>query len=445
MRNSLILLSLKNAILFIRTRLYKFVQYILCWLDFYRSIKKIKNRNEIWIFSNCDWHYGWDYQSRRFDILRENAEDAIFLRLDDWLMIFIATLLFKKKKFHLGDIDTVEIQSLNIDITIRKLFKSNKKWDPVNFSSCEEYIHFLNKKSELNKMEILKFRLISGIFREANVKGLIISQTGLEDWVYAAIAFENNKRVFETESLYGFFEIQRDFVRGEKDIFDAYRKFKTISDNRAAEVSLKNKCEGRYEQTNFSSYHSSIQSEDYQWLFDSLEGVQIIFYAHAFTDAPNALTSKKTRSNYFLDYFSMTWRFIDFCVHKNISAIIKLHPSGVQYPLDFMFDNKIQELCKNHSNLTFITKKFPLSLIKRFNRQILIATGRGSITLEAAYLGFSVLNLQRNIYTEIGVASYLDLKSEGFVDLSPSACQLDKCKDKSILIEGMRLSCQPSM
>jgi len=175
-----------------------------------------------------------------------------------------------------------------------------------------------------------------------------------------------------------------------------------------AEHSIRNRCIGNYKESTIGFY---MQNENGKSLKDpesyNPDKINIFLYCHAFTDSPNMHYDGAG----YIDHYHFVLYLISILKNDcRFNLYIKFHPSSkLKYKNDRKFVEDIEGRIKKYKNIEVFESNIN-HIIKLFGKDWVCLTGRGSITIEAAYLGVKVLNYQDWLYSDLGVSNLLPYK-----------------------------------
>jgi hypothetical protein len=329
---------------------------------------------------------------------------VVFLDFNSNLHLFIANIFFKTSK----NVSRI----ISPDILVRSLWdKYIQNQIPIcSHTGIGEYEEiFISFKNKIINEK--KYISISNLLKNDKVFGIAVIQTGYFDWWLVSVAKELNKYQFIPESQYGFIISTNYNFKNRVNFLNKCIPSLSNDDINKSNSSLLNRINGEYNNSYLKFYNMKSSNPINNWkpeISNSID-INVILFLHAFTDSPNH-EIEINETDQFIDHFHFCLKFIKkLGNHQKIKIYVKSHPLNDQYPSDIKFFNILSELIKNYTNIYFIPNSTSLkSINENIKENLIVLTGRGSITIEAAFLGLPVLNYCKSVYSEFELAYVFD-------------------------------------
>jgi hypothetical protein len=398
---------------FITKKLLSFLRFFLnpvkLWFRFLKSLVTLKNKFQI--FSLEGWHLGQDLENRKIHysnlLEKENMTKVIHINLQSNNMIRFFLLYLKIRglySFSRKDLITNKVKKNLInfeqsywksrwDISLREKHFFKEKILTSNRKTYKSY--YKNFKKRIIKNEI-KIRL--KLFLNKSIDNIFSFSESYEEWSWSILASKYSVNNIFLESEYGMICNKHcrelDYSKRISNYFKDVSLKLSDKDLNEANKNLNNRVNGVY-----SSSHTFYMTrvdlkirEEYK--LKVKKDNAIIFFLHAFVDAPN----KRINRDYnFIDAYDAALFVIDFCTKNKIPLYIKPHPNRYDFHSEIKFIESIKKAAlemssRENSYIEFIDGIFHQKELKNL-KNIVGVTGRGSVSAECGYLNVPTINL----------------------------------------------------
>lgn len=395
---------IKNKILIFDRKGKEFFFHIKMWYQFLNDILYL-NKNSFYIFGNQFWHYGWDYEKRKqtYKQIFSEGSSCVFLDLNNRFMldVFLFFLKVRKFEFNNGNISS-QSDKFKDEIFSRNFWDVDKNLNKVypSVTSIDYNAQFEKWKSvNHNRLRIM---WVKGdkLFSYSNLKGLIVSQFGYEDWAWASLCLINKKYVYTPEGNFGFTRLKGEIEEAEANFVSKVSKKLSFKLLKKGFLSLQARCKGNYSISAIGYYMNDFMPVKMKILPNV--DCEFVLYLHAFGDSPNNTISNYSNT-FGIDYFDSTLKILEYFEKNKKHLAVKFHPLTTQYNYDFPCNKIINEIVNRSAYLSF-SESFPINLLNQYYPKAAIITGRGSIISEACFCGVQSYSFCRSAYTELGMS-----------------------------------------
>ena len=395
--------KLKKLIINIYKKIkYKFYQKnrgLILFKDFIFQLIQL-NSNQLCLFHSEPWHYNWDLETRK-KIYKKIIGDknVIFINFKSLFMVklLIWKLSIKKEK--------------NRKI-IKKEFLYKGLWDSYikkdfTFNNLLEYINIFDAfKLEIDLNDNLYFN-IQKLISSSKIDSIAIIQPGFFDWWLTFVGYEYQKYIIIPEYRVGFVKSKKidDYLLVRK--FNEYKKNNKLTTN--SYKSIINRINGRYDQSYLTLFTdmSPIYKSRSKIEID-LKKINIILFMHIFSDCPNSELNSTKDFNY-LDHFAFVYELCSKMKnYNNINLYLRPHPEISKFSSENKYNLIIDRIVKENDNIIYLSNNISIKELNlKFKNSFICLTGKGSVSLECAFLNIPVFNYINNIYTKLGFVIYV--------------------------------------
>jgi hypothetical protein len=406
----------KNKILIIDKKGKEFYFYIKMWYQFLNDIIHL-NKNSFHVFGNQIWHYGWDYENRKqtYKQIFSEGSSCVSLDLNNRFMLDVFLFFLKVRKFETANFNTSsQIDKFKDEIFFRNFWDVDKNSNKVypNTSSIDYNAQYEKWKTVNHNR--LRMMWVKGdkLFCYSNLKSLIVSQFGYEDWAWASLCLINRKYVYSPEANFGFTRLIGEIEEAEASFVSKSSKKLSFKLLKKGLLSLHARCNGNYSISAIGYYMSDFKSEKVKIMPNYDCG--FVLYLHAFGDSPNNTISNYSNT-FGIDYFDSTLKILEYFEKNEKHLAVKFHPLSNQYNYDIKCNQVIREIVNKSVYLSF-SESFPINLLNQYYPNASIITGRGSIISEACFCRIQSFSFCKSVYTELGMSIYFN-EVESLFDL----------------------------
>jgi hypothetical protein len=387
---------------------FKLLVFIKMWFSLLKDLSLLGNK-KYYIFSNQNWHYGWDYEIRKNYYKKIFSQDisCVFLDLNDKCMVnfflIYKRLINSRASFNSQNIF---VKKNNLEVFCRNFWDLDQnlgKVFPCNSSVIYHELYIAWKKNNLIKLE-KKLDTVYKIFEDPKFEGLVVSQFGYEDWAWASVCHNLGKVVFSPEANFGFTKLISPIETGEAFFVKRESEKLKFSDFKLGINSLNSRCVGKFNNSVLGYYMKDIEISEFN-ILTNFE-CKFVFYLHAFGDSSNNQISNYSNS-FGIDYFHATLKILEEFEKRKEFLCIKLHPLSKNFNYD-IFCNRILDNIVNTSKYISYCKDFKIQDFSKYFPNASIITGRGSIISEACFLKLKTFSFCKSIFTELGMSILFD-------------------------------------
>lgn len=380
------------------------------WWEFVRTLVDWRHRDCV-LFHRSAWQLGWELDERVTTYRQSVGSLAIVsIDLNNRLMVAIfGTVIGSKLRRRLSEEEIGIFRRVDWD---RKITRETQD---TAIPSVDAYLSELNTFYE-DYQEPSHAERVKGIFESPLVCGLMLMQEADREWAWTVLAACVGLEIYQPEGVMG--SVKRrclDLVSESQHIRTVSRRTSSSMETRATR-SLLQRTQGEYSNTSLAtSEHESIShlkkarsTGPPMTSVDNEEGV-IVFFLHALTDMPNArITTDELASP--RDYFEMTIKVLDALSVTKWQTLYKPHPASRRYKGDAQLLQLIQRRyasCDRIREISAVTTVADLCRIPN----LVALSGRGSVSVEAAFMKIPVGNIYPSLYTSLGIATHVSTRN----------------------------------
>lgn len=376
------------------------------WWEFIRSVVEWRRRDCV-VFQRSAWQLGWELDERVSTYKHSVGSLAtVNIDLNNRLMVAIfGFVIGSRQRAHLSRQEIGIFRRVDWD---RMMTRKTQK---DSLPTVEAYLSELNTFYE-EYQEPRHAERVKGIFQSPLVTGLMSMQEADRDWAWTVLAADVGLDIYQPEGVMGSVKRNCLDLASESHHIMTVSKMTPSSIVNTATRSLQRRTQGEYTNTSLAaSEHESIchpkgarSSGHSVTNVANKEGV-IVFFLHAFTDMPNARVPTDDQASP-RDYFEMTIKVLDLLSMANWSTFYKPHPASRRYKGDTQLLQLIQRRYASSDRVREISSATTVADLCRVPN-LVVLSGRGSVSVEAAFLEIPVGNFYPSLYTSLGIANHV--------------------------------------
>ena len=292
-------------------------------------------------------------------------------------------------------------------------YKNNCKYDI--YSESRKY---LNRFAVVSRWLRLQYYLPCILSQYAISSKKVCHVTVLQDayfdqWIKCISIYSYEKVLILPEGRFGYSTYRSLNLTNEAHALSSLATSNILKDS--AISSIQQRLSGHYSSSSLAFYMSEYDlTNNIAALTPSIDNAKLnlILFLHCHNDSAN-IDYEPCRTSQYIDYFDFETHLLSFCANNpEISLIIRPHPSASATRWRRDEENAMNELKTLASSIPNVQIDQSRSSVKDFLSSqppdTLAISGKGSVAIECALFGVPCLNFYKNLFTELGISTYLE-------------------------------------